>query len=143
MSEDRIGSTGRRGIKERIIELRKSGMSVRKISEELCCAKSTINHHITNEGLNDIGLHHQVITMADREAIKEYTKTHTIKEAVKHFNFGRTAIVRYAYRKNLSTSEETKAEIIEYRKSHTTKETAEKFCVSASSVNRYFSGRKR
>ena len=137
------GSTSRRGIKDSIIELRKEGKSLRTIAKELKCAKSTINYHLTNEGLLDIGLKPQVITKADKKAVYEYTKTHTIKEAMVKFGFGRTATIRYAARKDAYPSEEKKKEIIEYRETHTTKETAEKFDVSATSVNRYFSGRKR
>lgn len=137
------GLTSRRGIKDNIIELRKEGKSLRTIAKELKCAKSTINYHFTNEGLLDIGLKPQVITKDDREAVYEYTKTHTIKEAMKKFGFGRTATIRYAARKDAYPSEEKKKEIIEYREIHTTKETAEKFGVSETSVNRYFSGRNR
>lgn len=138
-----IGNSGRRGIKEDIIRLRKEGKSLRFIADELKCSKSTINYHFKNEGLLDIGLKPQTITKADKEAVYEYTKTHTIKEAMVKFGFGRTATVRYMFRKDLATSDEKKKEIIKYRKNHTTKETAEKFGVSHTSVNRYFSGRKR
>lgn len=134
----KIGSKARRGIKHKIIKLRKEGKSLTYIKKELKCAKSTIDYHISREGLSDIGLQQQVITKEDQKNIYEYTKEHTIKQAVDKFGFGRTSIIRYMFRKNLNPSIDKKIEIVEYRKTHNTKDTANNFGVSISSVNKYF-----
>lgn len=142
MDNKKLGNTGRRGIKNKIIELRKNGKSVRDISKELKCSKATINYHLEKQSLLDIGLKPQVITDDIKQEIYNYTKTNTIADAVKFFNIGRTAIVRYSYKKDLTTSPELKADIVEYRKTHTSKETAEQFNLSVASVNRFYRASK-
>tara|TARA_R110000803_G_scaffold87494_1_gene154222 strand:+ start:6117 stop:6536 length:420 start_codon:yes stop_codon:yes gene_type:complete len=134
---NKIGNSGRRGIKESILKLRREGKSVRDISKILTCSKSTINYHFSREGLLDIGLKNKEVTDADKVSIFEYTQTHTIKEAISKFGFGRTTIIRYMARKDLATSDDVKKQIIKYRETHTTKETAKEFGVSSASVNRY------
>ncbi len=89
-----IGNSGRRGIKESILALRNEGKSYRYIQDTLKCSKSTINYHCKNEGLLDVGLKNQVITDKNKTDLYEYTKTHTIKEAMAKFGFGRTSTVK-------------------------------------------------
>lgn len=43
-------------MKDKIIELRKNGLSFNQISEQLGCSKSTISYHCKNHNLSDIGL---------------------------------------------------------------------------------------
>jgi len=43
-------------MKDKILELRKNGLSFTQISNELGCAKSTISYHCKKNGLSDIGL---------------------------------------------------------------------------------------
>ncbi len=43
-------------MKDKIIELRKAGLSFNQIVKELGCSKSTISYHCKNEGLSDIGI---------------------------------------------------------------------------------------
>lgn len=43
-------------MKDKIFELRKSGLSFNQISEKLGCAKSTISYHCKKIGLSDIGI---------------------------------------------------------------------------------------
>lgn len=133
-----VGSEARRGIKDQIIELRKSGMSYRKIEETLNCSKGTIAHHCENAGLKDIGIKHQVITEEKKKEIYEYTKTHTTPEAMEHFGIGRTAIKRYKFKRPQNLiSDETRLAIKEYVKTHTIKETAQHFGVAINSVKKY------
>jgi orotate phosphoribosyltransferase-like protein len=41
-------------MKEKILELRKNGLSINEIVEELKCAKSTVSYHINKNGLGVI-----------------------------------------------------------------------------------------
>lgn len=101
MDNGLIHSTGRRGIKEQILKLREEKLSYRDIAKKLKCSKSTISYHCNNNECEDIGLQTNAITETTRQEIFEFSKTHTVKEAMEHFTLGRTSIKRYKYKKHL------------------------------------------
>jgi DNA-binding CsgD family transcriptional regulator len=132
-----IGNTGRRGIKESILELRREGKTYNYIKDVLKCSKSTINYHCKNEDLLDAGQKNQEVTDKDISDVFEYTKNHTIKQAMSKFGFGRTTIIRYMSRKGILLSDKTKKGIYDYTKDHTRGETAKHFGVSFNTVVKY------
>ena len=132
-----IGNTGRRGIKESIIELRREGKTYNYIKDKLKCSKSTINYHCQNEDLIGMGQKNQEVTIKDSQDIFEYTKKHTIKQAMSKFGFGRTTIIRYMSRKGILLSDKQKKGIYDYTKDHTRSETAKHFGVSFNTVVKY------
>ena len=54
-------------LKDSIIKLRNNGESVKKISKQLNCSKSTVSYHINNEGLG--GVHNQFKKIRDDELL--------------------------------------------------------------------------
>jgi len=130
-------STRHHEVKDKIIELRKSGASYRDIQTKLKCSKSTINFHCKNLGLLDIGLKPQTITNEIVDKINEATKTLTVNETFKKVGVARSTVIKYMDKKDLYPTQETKDKVVEFKKTHTTKETAKEFNISTSSVTRY------
>lgn len=104
-----------KSMKNKILELRKSGMSYSQISEEIGCSKSTISYHCKRAGLEGS------IDSPDEEKIKninEYYKSHTLKETSKKFSLSRTTIIKYVENKRIAlTDEERKVKKYEWIKS--------------------------
>lgn len=97
-NKNRLHDNGRRGIKEDILRLRNEGYSYRDIQEKLKCSKSTINFHCEKEKLTDTGMKMEMLDEKTKNAILEYTKTKTTKQAMEHFGLGRTTIKRYKFK---------------------------------------------
>jgi transposase len=81
-----------KNIKDEIISLREGGLSYSIIQKKLKCSKATIHSHCKKHGLEDIGLKRNKVDEAKSQAIREFCKTHTIKEAQEHFNLSRSTI---------------------------------------------------
>ena len=81
-----------KGQKEKILELRESGKSYRRIEKILKCSRSTISYHCKKWGLNDIGLGFDKISEEDKIEIKEYYKKHTIQETAEKFNVSLSSV---------------------------------------------------
>jgi len=111
MDNGLIGKNGRRGIGEKIREMRRNGASSTEIIKELKCAKSTVNYHCKKIGLLDIGHQKDVVNKSDRKAIAEYSKTHTVKECMVKYGYSRTTTIKYMTRKGILLTEETKKDI--------------------------------
>ena len=81
-------------LKERIIELRKLGLSYNEIKSELNCTKSIISYHCNRYGLGnpDSG---QPLTDDIIEQLNEYYKSHTVKETCEKFNISKTTLHKY------------------------------------------------
>ena len=92
---DNQNGTHVRGIGDDIIKLRKRDLSYREIQKELNCSKSTIHYHCKKHQLTDTGMKVFPIEQDVRNSIKEYTKDHTKKEAMEHFEVGRSTVKRY------------------------------------------------
>lgn len=99
IDSSKLHETGRRGIKQHILQLRKEGFSYRDIQDKLKCSKATINYHCQNENLTDTGLKVEAVTEKVKEQIYEFTKTNTVKKAMEKFGLGRTTIKKYKFKK--------------------------------------------
>lgn len=73
-------------LKEKIISLRNEGKSFREIGKILNCSKATISYHCRRNNLSDIGLKkYKELTIDEKDKLKEYYNTHTIKETSEKF----------------------------------------------------------
>jgi DNA-binding transcriptional regulator YiaG len=79
-------------MKEKIIELRKSGLSYSKIAEILGCSKGTISYHCSNENLQN-----PILKISDEliENIKNDSKL-KIKEIAKKYNVSESTVSKYS-----------------------------------------------
>ena len=80
-------------MKEKIIELRKSGLSYNKISEILGCSKSTISYHCKNESLEKPNKH---INDDLIECIKLDSISFTIKEIANKYKISESSVKKYS-----------------------------------------------
>lgn len=88
------------GLIEKIIELRKKGLSFKKISKELNCSQSTVSKWCNKNGLGDIGLKkYKELTDDEIIELKEYYKTHTKKETALKFGVSDTTVIKHSDRK--------------------------------------------
>lgn len=87
-------------LEEKIIELRKNRLSIKKISEKLKCSRSTASKWFTRNGLSDIGLKkYKELTDVEIIELKEYYKTHTKKETSLKFGVSETTVIKHSDRK--------------------------------------------
>lgn len=91
-------------MKEKILELRRKGLTINKIVEILGCAKSTVSYHINNNGLGYVNK----ISEKMVEEIKIYYLTHTINETSKFFNISTSSIKRFCDKKRKLSTKLTK-----------------------------------
>jgi transcriptional regulator with XRE-family HTH domain len=84
-------------LEEKIIDLRKKGLSIKKISEELNCSKSTVSKWCNKNNLSDVGLKkYKELTSDEILELKEYYKTHTKKETSIYFGISETTVIKHA-----------------------------------------------
>jgi transposase len=94
--------------KDKVIKLRKEGKSYDEIKKELNISKSTISYHCKRYGLNSE-------RRFDIEELKNYCKTHTIKEASEKFNVSISTVKKYKDR-SYSESKSNSQSVIEWRR---------------------------
>ena len=58
-------------MKEKILELRRNGKSIKQIAKELNCAKSTVSYHCNKAGLGGDGINRKILTEYEIDKIKE------------------------------------------------------------------------
>jgi len=87
-------------LKEKIIELRKNGLSYKQIERELGCARSTIQYHCKNEGLNDSKPQPNQLEDDLILKIKEEYRTHTAKQIAEKYGISKNVV--YKYCKNIN-----------------------------------------
>ena len=74
-------------MKNKILELRKSGKSMKQIARELECAHSTVSYHCNKAGLGGDGIERKILTQEDIDKIKElYINFITKNVLSKEFN---------------------------------------------------------
>ncbi len=84
-------------LESKIIELRKNGFSLNKISEILKCSKSIVSKWCKENGLSDIGLKkYKELNEDEILQLKEYYKTHTKKETSIYFGISETTVIKHA-----------------------------------------------
>lgn len=99
------------GLEEKIIELRKKGLSFKKISKELKCSQSTVSKWCNKNGLGNIGLKkYKELTNDEICELKEYYKTHTKKETALRFGVSETTVINHSDKKiiNVNSKENAK-----------------------------------
>lgn len=62
-------------MKNKILELRKSGKSMKQIARELECAHSTVSYHCNKAGLGGNGIERKILTEYEIDKIKELYST--------------------------------------------------------------------
>lgn len=87
-------------LKEKIIELRERGLSYKQIEKELGCARSTIQYHCKNEGLNkNLPQPNKLVDeLVDR--IREEYRTRPAKQIAERYGISKGVV--YNYCKNVS-----------------------------------------
>lgn len=96
-------------MKNKIIELRKNGLTINQIVEELNCAKSTVSYHI-----NKVGLGRKTITNDLIRKMNEYYLTHSKVQTAKYFDVSVSSVTKYCANKrvNLTNDERRKNRVI-------------------------------
>ena len=80
-------------MKEKIIELRKSGLSYNKIADILGCSKSTISYHCNNENLQE-----PILQTSDEliRNIKNDSEFLKIREIAEKYNISESTVSKYS-----------------------------------------------
>lgn len=82
--------------KEKIIELRESGLKYSEIADALKCSKALVSYHCKNIGLGDKRID---VTVEIAEAMNKYFKTHSAKETSLKFGVCVTSVRKYCENK--------------------------------------------
>ena len=94
------------GLEKEIIRLREDGMSIKKISKELNCSRSTVSKWCNKNGLGDIGLKkYKELTDDEILKLKEYYKTHTKKETADYFGVSETTVIKHSDKKRTGSDD--------------------------------------
>jgi len=96
-----------KGLKDKIIKLRKEGKSYRKISNILECSRATISYHCKRNNLENIGLRRK-LNEGDIKNIKLYYKEHTIKETALKFKISESTVKYHVENKRIPLTEDEK-----------------------------------
>lgn len=83
-------------MKNKILELRKNGVSYNEIQKKLGCSKSTISYHCTR---NNLSTPIKKIKDDVIENIKNYSEKLTIKDVSKKFNISESTVKKYSISK--------------------------------------------
>jgi len=95
-----------KGLKNKILELRRKGYSYRDIEKKLNCSRSIISYHSHKNGLitEQNFLDEKII-----EQIKDYYKSNTVKNTAEKFNISESSVKYYGNKKRkILTDEERK-----------------------------------
>lgn len=79
--------------KDKVIELRVSGMSYNEISRKLNISKPTVSYHCVNAGLNEPIDGRKIMNNDEIVSLNKYYLNHTIGETAKKFGVSRTTVV--------------------------------------------------
>lgn len=90
---------------EKIKQLRLERKSYNEISKILGLAKATISYHCIKLGLNT-PVKGKILSSDEIIEMKEYYKSHTIKETSKYFNSSQTTVKYYVDKKRILYTEE-------------------------------------
>ena len=83
-------------MKNKILELRKSGKSMKYIAKELNCARSTVSYHCNNAGLGGDGIERKILTQEDIDKIKElYSIGYSNEKLSKEFRVSKYEVRKY------------------------------------------------
>lgn len=95
-------------MKEKVINLRKKGLTYERISEELGISKATISYHLKNTNLN--GTLSKKIKMTPEliRELNEFYSNHTLTECSEKFKISRTTVVKYVKNKFIERTQEEK-----------------------------------
>ncbi len=133
--------------KVRIIELRKKGLTINEIVQELKCAKSTVSYHINNAGLG--GIRHEFLNGISDDII-EKIKQHRIElktydEIKKDINISEDKLIKICRNLKLSKPVNTlkkkkliREEVLNFYKDvNSLRKTAEYFKTSRDNIRKY------
>lgn len=91
-------------LKEKIIKLKKDGLTYSEISNELKCSKGTVSYHCKNNGLSsDFKIDENIL-----KSMNEYYKFNTKNETAKKFNVSHSTVVKYCENKRVLLTDEEK-----------------------------------
>ena len=93
-------------MKEKILELRKKGLTIDEIVKKLGCAKSTVSYHINNNGLGAKRITKKII-----DEMNIFYLTHSLEETSKNFNVSISTITKYCENKRIK-SNKTRKQIV-------------------------------
>ena len=134
-------------MKEKIIELRKKGLTINEITKELNCAKSTVSYHINNNGLG--GVRNKFISDIDDNVINEIKRLRNdgkpYKEILNIIDITEDKLIKICRILNLNSSTihykrvMLNVDIVTdfYITVHSIKKTAEHFNVNRSTIRKY------
>jgi len=134
-------------MKNKIIELRKRGLTINEITKELNCAKSTVSYHINNAGLGGVR-HNFLIGINDNilEEIKKYRlELKTYKEILELVDISEDKLIKVCRIYNLNTpstgfkvKELNEADVLKYYLTvNSLRKTAKNFNCSRETIRRY------
>lgn len=134
-------------MKEKIIELRKKGLTINEIVKELGCAKSTVSYHINNNGLG--GIRHKFLNGISDEVIEKIKSLRielkTYDEILKLVDVSEDKLIKICRLYGINTSSNTfkvkelnGADVIKYYLSvNSIRKTAKYFNCSRETVRKY------
>jgi DNA-binding CsgD family transcriptional regulator len=134
-------------MKEKILELRKNGLTINEIVKELNCAKSTVSYHINNAGLG--GKRDVFISDVDDKTIENIKflryNNKTYSEIKKLLNISEDKLIKICRLHNINKSssvftkkEVNKEEIVNYYKTvKSLRVTAKFFKISRETIRQY------
>ena len=83
-------------MKNKILELRKSGKSMKQIARELECAHSTVSYHCNKAGIGGDGIERKILTQEDIDKIKElYSIGYSNEKLSKEFRVSKYEVRKY------------------------------------------------
>ncbi len=106
-------------MKEKILRLRKNGLTYDEIKKELGCSKSTISYHCRKNGLNDSNYKFKPKDEESEEMQKIYDECGSIREVAKRVERNRGGISKYITKKKMTEEERKKnnsKKVISWRK---------------------------
>jgi DNA-binding CsgD family transcriptional regulator len=88
-------------MKEKILELRRKGLTIDEIVNEVGCAKSTISYHINNNGLGVKKITKELVVK-----MNEYYLEHTKDETANKFDVSPATVTKYCNNKRVFLTDE-------------------------------------
>lgn len=113
-------------MKEKIIELRKKGLTYNEITKILGISKSTVSYHSSRHGLDGC-INCKKVDIKNIDEVNDYYKTHTLDETSEKFEINKTTLKTILNKKRKKlTDEERNAGTYRYVKTfrHKNKERA-------------------
>lgn len=95
-------------MKNKVINLRKKGLTYQHISKELGISKATVSYHLKNTNLNGTLVKKIKMTPELIRELNEFYSNHTLKECSEKFKISRTTVVKYVKNKFIERTQEEK-----------------------------------